>query len=216
MSGPRLPPGRPAGSRAAVTLLEILVALAVLAALAAAGFPAWRAIDGRARVSATRSLIHTVIAAIAIYPQKSWTVLHDHDGDDPDGDGWAGAVQATPPQRRIGRMWDLDDRGPGAELAGDGLLDGRPAAAAAADRDGPFWPPLLTSGYRGFAALTQAPLPRSSLDARGRVIDRWGRPLRIAWSAEAYGAGGVGVWSAGRDGSDGTDDDIRSWTDGQR
>jgi hypothetical protein len=42
--------------------------------------------------------------------------------------------------------------------------------------------------------------------------DPWGRPYRVLCGTELpAGAEGIGVYSLGQDGKDGTDDDIKSW-----
>lgn len=98
-------------------------------------------------------------------------------------------------------IWDLD---------GDGILDGDPQAEDA--------PPLLKTrapaGFRGLVEVAALDLPRHQLDARSQVVDAWKRPLRIAFAARIYGRSPYGIRSLGKDGIDGTDDDLHSWRTG--
>ncbi|MBA3686414.1 MAG: prepilin-type N-terminal cleavage/methylation domain-containing protein [Planctomycetes bacterium] len=198
-------------TRRGFTMMEVLICLVVVAILSSMGLGAFSALRRRGDFSAAAATVAAVAAAIEQYPLRTWSVSYDHDGDDPEDDGFAtGGGPATPQRLRAGRIFDCDDtNGP---LGGDGLIDGQPATVAGTDRDGPFATETLRSGYTGFLAMTHAPISGRFIDPSGRPRDAWRKPLRIAWAAGVYGTAGFGVWSAGRDGLDGTADDIISWS----
>lgn len=99
-------------------------------------------------------------------------------------------------------LWDLNN---------DGLVDGDPA------RDANFTVAERTNAsavqYTGPVAMLGVTFPRTHVDRQGRLLDSWGNPLRLRYSAELYGSLGVGVWSIGKDGVDqaGDGDDLSSW-----
>jgi prepilin-type N-terminal cleavage/methylation domain-containing protein len=188
------------------TLFELLIVLAIAMTILGLGIPAMASARAKAKRQATRALVQTVATAIAQYPTAVWTVAWDDDGDDPNrtGRNAAGTARATPPKSFSGHCFDLNQAA--GKLDGDGLIDGRP------DADGPFWSELVASGYQGFLGMTHLQLTRNQVDAKGRPCDPWKQPLHIAWSADAYGATGFGVWSIGADGKDGTTDDLTSWS----
>lgn len=172
--------------RRAVTLVELLVIVATIAALAAMTLPAIGYAQRRARANGTSELILAVGAAIASYPQRQVSVPARGERSLKDG--------------AVRRLWDFDQ---------DGILDGDPA------KDPGFAELDRTAAghvaYRGFLASTGVAVPGRHVDAEGRVVDAWRRPLRIAFAADAYGSTGFGIWSDGPDGIEGNDDDLRSW-----
>lgn len=96
-------------------------------------------------------------------------------------------------------LWDLNE---------DGLLDGEVDKDLTQANGGKSRAQGLTPPGQGFAKSTGY---REKVDALGRPTDTYALPLRIAFSVEVYGKEGWGVWSAGPDGEDGTEDDICSW-----
>ena len=129
-----------------------------------------------------------VATAITTYHTKTWT--------------W-NAGTPSEPLIRAGHMFDLNR---------DNQIDGYAALVASSIEDGGFPKDALASGYTGFIKMAQPQIKKSFINRQGIPIDAWGRPLRIAFAAKAYGNQGFGVWSAGPDGVDSTDDDLRSWT----
>ena len=105
---------------------------------------------------------------------------------------------ANPDGPRTRRMWDFD---------GDLTVDGEPAAFA----DPAAVTAAARCGYRGAIKQLKLQVRKSMLDPLGRPLDGWGRPLRIAFALQVYGAAGFGLFSLGADGRCGTDDDITSW-----
>lgn len=106
------------------------------------------------------------------------------------------------PDRSVRRLWDFNQ---------DGILDGDPQQDpdfTTADRSA-----AASAGYPGtLGLLTWAP-SQGQITAEGRLKDTWGRPLRIEFSRERYGADGIGVWSDGPNGINefGGGDDLVGW-----
>lgn len=206
--------------RAGFTIVELLVVIGVILALAGIGYPLAMAVKQRANVQSSRALVQAVTTAIAAYQTQRWTVTWDHDGDDPDHDGvTAGGTRATPPRSVTVPLWDLNQgasplpTGAG-QMDGDGIIDGVPSTAAGDTTDGPFWSELIASGYTGLAAMSNSPIPQRSIARDGRIIDAWKQPLHIEWDAKRFAPTGFGVWSTGKDKIDGTADDLCSWRTG--
>jgi prepilin-type N-terminal cleavage/methylation domain-containing protein len=168
------------------TLIELLVVISIIALMMAIGLPAYSAWQRSSLIGATRSTVLAISGAIASYPG-----------------GHAILVPATVSMpERSRRLWDFND---------DRFLDGDPAIDdrfAATDRSD-----AAAAGYHGFAARAGLSLERQRLDGMRRVLDAWRRPLRIAHAATIYGPTGVGIWSDGPDGIEGSDDDITSWSE---
>jgi prepilin-type N-terminal cleavage/methylation domain-containing protein len=107
---------------------------------------------------------------------------------------------AIPATRQVRLLWDFND---------NGLLDGEPATDAsftATQRS-----EAAACGYRGLLAMTGMAMPNGMVGTGAVPIDAWKNPIRIAFAVEIYGASGLGLWSAGPDGQDGTADDLTSW-----
>lgn len=169
--------------RAGFSLIELIVVISVLLVLLAAGFVVWSIPREKAAISSTQALVGSVSTQITTYSVKQWS--------------WQEASG-----NKSGQLFDLNR---------DGLIDGTPGIAAAPDLDGGFSTELIASGYRGFLAMTSAPIKKSQIAKNQQLLDAWKRPLRIAFAAKIYGTAAFGVWSAGPDGVDGTSDDINSW-----
>lgn len=189
--------------RAAFTLIEMVVVIAVIVALMGMGYGGVRVAMAKARSGNTGNVVALVSGAIASAGARSLAVPQD-------------PTQAQSPSILVPN-WDINR---------DGLLDGDPSLDpllpkselkefSALDRQR-----AARVGYRGllFAAPNLA-LPKGHQDAAGRIIDSWGRPLRIGYQSgatAAYGGTWCGVWSTGPDGVDASadpdgGDDIRSW-----
>lgn len=182
-------------SRRAFSLIEVLVVISVIGALAGIGIPAWFAMRTQARIGSARALVVAVRSAMAAYELKSWQVV----GRDPASASTFGRLQRVDPD-----LWDLNH---------DEIIDGRPgldtATAFPADVHDTGKPQLTT--YSGFYDMVGMSLPkRSGLNAARQVLDPWGMPLRIRFFS-ATGADRIGVWSCGPDKSPSTSDDICTW-----
>jgi prepilin-type N-terminal cleavage/methylation domain-containing protein len=175
----------PRQGRRGFTIIEMAVVVGIIAALLALSLPVITSSRRDARIAATRSVVLSVSAMIANDARRVWTMV-----------GSGGALT-------VGRMWDLNQ---------DGILDGRPSLENPLQ---PYPAGAENSGYTGLVQMLAPDLPKSHVDNAQRVIDAWGRPLRIAYHDSQYGARGYGVWSVGEDGQDdplaARVDDIRSW-----
>jgi hypothetical protein len=150
-------------------------------------FPIWGLISARVKVNTTDSLVNAIATAIVTYQTKVWT--------------WN---EGTPsePQPRAYHLFDLNR---------DNYIDGYPAVSASETHDGGFPAAVIASGYTGFICMAQPQIKKSLISQQGIPLDAWRRPLRIAFASKVYGNFNFGVWSAGLDGIDGTDDDLTSW-----
>jgi prepilin-type N-terminal cleavage/methylation domain-containing protein len=161
------------------TLVEILLVIAIIAALMGLSLPLFTMIRNNSRAKSTTWLVQALASAIATYPRGTTLRLN------------GGGTRY---------LWDFN---------ADGILDGDPA------RDEAFTSSArseaLSAHYDGPAATLGVAIPRAHLDAQGRILDGWGRPLRLRYSVDDYGPTGVGVWSCGKDGVSGNADDLRSW-----
>jgi prepilin-type N-terminal cleavage/methylation domain-containing protein len=217
---------RTVNSRGGFTLLELVIVISVIAALAAMGFPAWRMIKHRVDVSSTDTLVNSIATAITTYSTKTWT--------------WNIALPGNPPEMRTYHMFDLNhyNYSSGAPVEKPDLfdvpkggttprfwsIDGYtapektpyfdestrvwlqdyiPTPAFPLDTfDGGFPKQVLASGYTGFVNMASPSVKKSFINKKGQIVDAWQRPLRIAFAAKVYGTQAFGVWSAGYDGKD--------------
>jgi len=209
--------------RGGFTLVELIVVISIIAALAAIGFPIWGMVNQRVKVSSTDTLVNSVATAITTYQSKTWT--------------WNIETNpALPAQMRTYHMFDLNHFGgtntptaaPDLEDAPGGTkkffsIDGytppekdfyNDSTKTYADNippgelyDGNFHKTILNSGYRGFMVMAQPSIKKSFVNKKGQVVDAWQRPLRIAFYPKVFGTQPFGVWSAGRDGIDGIKSD---------
>ncbi len=174
--------------RRAFTLIEVLAVMAIIIVLAGMVLGGALIMRRSSQVTAARSLVGTVAAAITSYTLRSFEVWDD------------GAAQA-----RVARAWDVNR---------DNILDGiveppvfwsqAPAVSA------PGGPALREQlRYRGFVATTALPQLPGIRKSDLVLVDPWKRPVHIAWVAQIYGDEGFCVWSEGRDPDD-PSDDIRS------
>lgn len=161
------------------TLVELMLVIAIIAALMGLSLPLFGMVRNGARAKSTASLVQALAGAIATHPRGT-TLRLDSGG--------------------TRYLWDFN---------ADGILDGDPARddhfdAAARNQ-------AQAASYSGPAAMLGVAIPAAHLDAQGRIIDGWKRPLRLRHSPD-YGPIGVGVWSCGKDGASGTADDVTSWS----
>ncbi len=175
----------------AFSLIELLVVVGILIGLSALTLATYKVIESRSRQEASRQVVMAVSASLARQAKSS-----------------VACGSASNPTMRW--YWDWN---------GDGFVDGAP------DLD-PGPPPGTTPGagfdvtakadavsnnYLGTLASARIAVPRAQVDAYQRPTDAWKRPLRIGIATGVYGSSIYGIWSAGKDGVDGTPDDIRSW-----
>lgn len=179
-------------TRSAFTLVEMLVVISVIAALAALSIPITSMVRERGRITETRATVDAMMAAIAAAGSRTVTIMVND-------------------KLTTFRRFDVD---------GDGLLDPHPEDGTIA-LPGTILTALVAQGYVGPVAELKPSIPAARIDDTGQVIDSWGNPIRIARLSKAdeprlaklpaKGADAAALWSAGPDGVDGTDDDIRSW-----
>ncbi len=223
---------RSAAHRGGFTLVELIVVISIIAALAAIGFPIWGMVNQRVKVSSTDTLVNSVATAITTYQSKTWT--------------WNIETDPTQtPKMRTYHMFDLNHFGNGnTPSALPDLVDAPGGTKKFYSIDGymppetpPYYPnggtnfttapvetnpdanttpppydvnfhlAILQSGYRGFIAMAQPSIKKTFINKRGQVVDAWKRPLRIAFAPKVFGTQAFGIWSAGFDGKDGIQGD---------
>jgi Tfp pilus assembly protein PilV len=181
------------------TLIELIVILSGIG-LGVAGV-----IRESQRRSATTAMVGNLILALRAYTMDHWRV--------PAVRNATGTI--TAPALDL-MTWDWNN---------DTIIDGPAETDVAQLALSPVPANLATrvadSGYRGLLAMSGVQLPNTFVHlATGRPIDPWfvaGSPthganwLRIRRAAGDFGDSPWGVWSLGKDGIDGTADDIQSW-----
>ncbi len=221
---------RMSSPRQAFTLLELVVVIAIIIALAGISLAAVGVVRSSQRKTSTLALVNAVALAIEAYQTDTLTM--------PPATPVREAARATlirtllvllPSESTDNRLLPIFD------LDLDFTIDPRPTTV-----------PNLTTlvvpdenpgFYQGFAAMVGGQLPNWAINSDGYVIDRWATPLRIDWpgwrtdaqkdaagvgaargsGARLYGAAKVGVWSLGPDRADGAPgtaaetDNLRSW-----
>jgi prepilin-type N-terminal cleavage/methylation domain-containing protein len=160
--------------RRGFTVLEMLIVVTVILALAGITYPILNRIRERSDISATTELVQSVLAAISAYPSKTFT------GSD-------------------GKIWPAWTLG---QYAQDGTtlitsqMDGDPSLYPSTDPSQLAWRSQVT--YTGFVNMTGFPLPWP-LNSKGQLVDRWHQPLNILYDPKSFGSSGFGVWSNGPD-----------------
>jgi prepilin-type N-terminal cleavage/methylation domain-containing protein len=173
----------------AFTLFELLVVMAIIAILTGLLVPGFLLWQKHGKVLGTQATVDQVLSALVAYDTTGRTF-------------WS--VENAPGEFKRYRLWDYN---------ADQVIDGLPEHESPDPKGAND--PLVLSGYRGLVAMTQVSVKR--VDAVGRPLDAWGRPLRIAAALEIYGDSPFGVWSMGPDGLDGLPgtpaerDNVRSW-----
>lgn len=181
-----------AGQRSGFTILEMLVVIAIILALAGMSYPVMTTLRARADVRATSQLVQAVAGKIQD--------LHISAVTGSDGNiyhAWAMGTVAP-------LAGDTD------QLADQAMIDGDPRLYAA----GTTLAARAKPSYTGFIDMSGIPLGTGQVNAKRQVVDRWRRPLHIAYAAHVYGAAEFGVWSSGRNmnlGGPIDSDDLCSW-----
>lgn len=190
--------------RRGMTLIELLVVVAIIVTLAGLGVGVAGVVRESQRRSGTEALCGQIVLAMRAYRLELWRVPAVRAG---------GVVTAEALDLP---MWDWNN---------DTIIDGRAESDTAAMLLSPLPAGLATrvtaSGYTGLLAMTGLQVPDRFVDAAsGRLVDPWfvagsathGQNwLRVRRSARDFGDAPWGVWSRGKDGVDGSGDDLRSW-----
>jgi prepilin-type N-terminal cleavage/methylation domain-containing protein len=178
--------------RFAFTLLELLIVISVILALAGMSYPILNSIRSRSDINATTQLVHAVSAAVSAYQIRYITGT--------DGKIYHAWAVATVPPYEPGDTY---------QSANPNQMDGDPRLYGSTTTLGKRAP----TSYTGFINMTGYSFSRGSINDHGQLIDRWRQPLQIAYAANAYGAD-CGIWSTGPDkgaATGSTKDDICSW-----
>jgi len=218
----------PAACRRGFTLVELLVVISIIAALAAIGFPVWASVNDKVKVSSTDTLVNSVATAITTYQTKTWTWNIETDPTQParmrtyhifdlNHFGATTTPTATPdledaPKGGTKKFFSIDGYMPpeappfypngGTAFTSAPTETDPNANASPPPYDVNFNLAILNSGYRGFIAMAQPSIRKNFINKRGQVVDAWKRPLRIGFAPKVFGTQAFGVWSAGRDGKD--------------
>lgn len=183
-------PGR---NREGFSLVELLICIGVIAALAGISYAAFGPTKAAAQIKRTTQLVQAVAAQIAASGAQTTTVqLGGRD--------------------RVVHLWNVDRQDESGavvdlEIDGDPQLGWIPAVAGMA----------VPATYRGLANGVEVAWPKGSVAANGQLIDAWGEPLRVDFNQAHFAPSRVGIWSKGPDReSDRTQpetlqDDIVSW-----
>ncbi len=207
--------------RIGFTLIELIIVITVILALAAMGMPIWNKVRRDGEVNATRNLVQAVALAITSYERRDWAYLKPPSPNNLN----------TPPLTAVCNLWDLNnDR----ILDGDPMLSWTAAEKNTAGGSGQYGNriyELKASGtwvydttaqlYSGFYDMANPTLGKQFFDkATRQICDPWRtgtqrHPLHIYYAANTYGSSSFGVYSTGPDGIDQygvpLSDDICSW-----
>ena len=220
---------RTGNSRGGFTLLELIIVISVITALAAMGYPAYLGIKHKVDVSSTDTLVNSIATAITTYSTKTWTwnigttaaptmrMYHMFDLNHLGSSGSANPDLSDAPKGGTKRFWSIDgytlpEKSP-YFTSPNTWLDYKYPVAPDLDSsgeglfDGGFAKEVLASGYKGFVNMASPSVKKSFINKKGQIVDAWQRPLRISFAAKVYGTQAFGVWSAGYDGKD--DDIVR-------
>ena len=208
--------------RGGFTLLELVIVISVIAALAAMGFPAWRMIKHRVDVSSTDTLVNSIATAITTYSTKTWTwntgtpaapimrTYHMFDLNHLGFNGTTSPADNKPDLENVPKSGNLKFFSidgytpPEKDFYNTGTKSYPTTNVPPGDTyDGNFPMAVLNSGYTGFVNMASPSVKKSFINKRGQIVDAWQRPLRIAFAAKIFGTQSFGVWSAGYDGKDG-------------
>ncbi len=143
--------------RGAFTMIELLIVISVIAALAAMGFPMYKVIQRKVYIGSTATLVQAVSAAITTYGQSTWTWRQRVPG--------AGSAFTVPDPQcslRTAYLWDMNQWqvNQNGTLTADMTLSGR-----------------ITAGEIPPGAGTPPAVPIQP--SKFRFID--GRPRQAAW-----------------------------------
>ena len=225
-------------SRGGFTLLELIVVISVITALAAMGYPAYLGIKHKVDVSSTDTLVNSIATAITTYSTRTWSwntgttaaptmrTYHMFDLNHLNNNGSANPDLSDAPKGGTKRFWSIDgytlpERSP-YFTSPNTWLDYKYPVSPDLDStgdglfDGGFPKEVLASGYKGFVNMASPSVKKSFINKKGQIVDAWQRPLRISFAAKVYGTQAFGVWSAGYDGKDDivgrpSEDDLKSW-----
>jgi prepilin-type N-terminal cleavage/methylation domain-containing protein len=213
--------------RGGFTLLELIVVISVITALAAMGYPAYLSIKHKVDVSSTDTLVNSVATAIETYSTKTWTwnegtpaapisrMYHMFDLNHYNYSSGAPVEKpdlADAPKGGTKRYWSIDgytlpEKSPyftSPNTWADYKYPVAPDLDANGEGlfDGGFPSQVLASGYKGFVNMASPSVKKSFINKKGQIVDAWQRPLRIAFAAKVFGTQSFAVWSAGYDGKD--------------
>ncbi|MBA3936849.1 MAG: type II secretion system protein [Planctomycetes bacterium] len=148
---------RPAGRRG-FTMIELLIVISVIAALAAMGFPMYKVIQRKVYIGSTATLVQAVSAAITTYGQSTWTWRQRRIANPVTDADWS---------LRTAYLWDMNQWivNQAGGLSADMSLSGR-----------------ITTGD-----IPTSPTPKPPVQpTKFRVID--GRPDQNAWALVSSGS----------------------------
>ncbi len=211
--------------RGGFTLLELIIVISVITALAAMGYPAYLGIKHKVDVSSTDTLVNSIAAAIATYSTRTWSwdialpgqppkprMYHMFDLNHLDSSGNPNPDLADAPKGGTKRYWSIDgytlpEKSPyftSPNTWQDYKYPVSPDLDSNGDGlfDGGFPKEVLASGYKGFVNMASPSVKKSFINKKGQIVDAWQRPLRITFAAKVFGTQSFGVWSAGYDGKD--------------